>query len=91
MAAQFLKTTATDPVAAAHVLRAQVDTPRAALDAIATPVAVVCGADDRDNGSAADLAAALPGGRYVEIPGNHMSAVTKPELGGALVEALAAA
>ena len=31
-----------------------------------------------DNGSAADLAALLPDATYVEVPGNHMSAVTKP-------------
>lgn len=89
MAAQFLKSTATDPEAAAHVLRAQVDTAPAALAAIATPVAVVCGVDDTDNGSAADLAAALPQGRYVEVPGNHMSAVTKPAMGNAITGALA--
>ena len=28
-----------------------------------------------------ELAAALPNARYEEIPGTHMSSVTKPELG----------
>jgi len=30
------------------------------------------------------LAAALPHGTYSTMPGNHMSAVTKPELGTAI-------
>src|SRR5436309_452044 len=44
--------------------------------------------DDRDTGSAEDLAAALPNGHYAVIPGNHMSAVTKPELGAGIAEFL---
>ena len=35
-------------------------------------------------GTARALADALPDPTYVEVPGNHMSAVTKPELGAAL-------
>ena len=31
-----------------------------------------------------------PQGRFVEIPGNHMSAVMRPELGDAIAEFLAA-
>jgi hypothetical protein len=44
--------------------------------------------DDQDNGSAAALAALLPRGKLFEVPGNHMSAVVKPELGAAMVAAL---
>ena len=32
----------------------------------------------------------LPNGRYVEVPGGHMSSVTKPELGRAIAAFLAA-
>lgn len=81
MAAQFMKSTGTDPDAVAHVLRSQVQTTADDLSAMMTETLVVCGADDRDNGSAPDLARALPNARYVEIPGNHMSAVTKADLG----------
>jgi pimeloyl-ACP methyl ester carboxylesterase len=81
MAAQFLKTTKTDAEAVAHVLRSQAQTTREELALLAMPSLVVSGAEDRDNGSAADLAAALPNARHVEIPGNHMSAVTGRELG----------
>lgn len=77
----FLKTTGGDPVALLHILDTFVDTPIAAVNTVAQPVLVLSGVDDRDNGSAPDLAAALPHGTYREMPGNHMSAVLKPELG----------
>jgi len=85
----FLKTTKGDPAALLRVLDTFVDTPREALAAITQPVLVVSGADDDDNGSAAQLAATLPAGIYVEVPGNHMSAVTKPELGAVIAAFLA--
>ncbi len=88
-AAQFMKTTGVDGEAVAHVLRSQVETTRADLAAVAMPTLVVCGANDADNGSAPDLAAALPDARYVEVPGTHMSSVTKPELGEAIAAFLA--
>lgn len=89
-AAQFMKTNGVDGAAVAHVLRSQAPTAPAELAAIATPTLVVCGAEDQDNGSAPDLAAALPDARYVEIPGNHMSAVTTPALGEAIAAFLVA-
>lgn len=89
MAAQFMKTNHIDGDAVAQVLHAQLPTPIEVVRTLTTPALVVCGADDHDNGSAAELAAALPNARYVEVPGNHMSAVTMPELGTAIVEFLA--
>ena len=80
----FLNTTGGDPVALLHVLDTSVDTPREALTGIGTPTLVLMGAEDDDTGSGEDLAAALPKGRYAAIPGNHMSAVTKPDLGAAI-------
>ena len=50
------------------------------------PALVVCGDEDRDNGSAPELAALLPDATYVEVPGTHMGSVTKPELGEAIAE-----
>lgn len=84
MAEAFLKTTGGDPQALLPLLDSFVDTREAELRGIDIPTLVVSGAEDRDNGSAEELAALLPRGRYVEVPGNHMSAVTKPELGQAL-------
>jgi len=88
MAEAFLKTVGGDPVALLHVLDTFVDTPREALAAIDTPTLVLAGAEDDDNGSAEALAAVLPKGRYTEVPGNHMSAVTRPDLSSAMVEFL---
>ncbi|HVJ00073.1 MAG TPA: alpha/beta fold hydrolase [Sphingomonas sp.] len=90
MTEAFLKTTKGDPVALLNILETFVDTSEAELRAIDCPALVVTGADDDDNGSGEALAELLPDGRFVEIPGNHMSAVTKPELGGAIMDFLAA-
>lgn len=89
-AAAFMKSNAIDGEAAAHVLRAQQVTPPEALANLSTPALVICGADDTDNGSAAELAAALPAARLLTIPGNHMSAVTRPDFGAGIAAFLAA-
>ncbi|MCG2841937.1 alpha/beta hydrolase [Sandaracinobacter sp. RS1-74] len=81
----FMKASIENPDAIVHLLQGQQSTAEATLAGLALPTLVVCGADDRDNGSAPDLAARIPGARYVEIPGNHMSAVTRPELGEAML------
>jgi len=84
MAAQFMKTTGVDPEAAAHLLRSQVETKPQELASVAMPALVVAGRDDDDNGSAEALANALPEARHVAVPGNHMTAVTRPDLGRAI-------
>lgn len=88
MAEAFLKTTGGDPVALLGIIDTFVETPAELLDTIVLPVLVVCGKDDDDNGSAPALADALPQARFVEVPGNHMSSVTKPELGQAIADFL---
>jgi pimeloyl-ACP methyl ester carboxylesterase len=88
MAEAFLKTTGGDPIALRLILDSFVDTEEAELRSVDLPVAVICGVDDQDNGSATALAALLPHGKLFEVPGNHMSAVVKPELGAAMVAAL---
>ena len=84
LAEAFLKTVDGDPVALLHILDTFVDTPLAAVQGLKMPVLVVAGEKDDDNGSAEALAAALPHGEHRTIPGNHMSAVTRPELGEAI-------
>lgn len=88
MAEAFLKTVGGDPVALLHVLDTFVDTPPEQLARIETPTLVLMGSDDHDTGSGDQLAKALPNGRYGVMPGNHMSAVTKQELGTAIAEFL---
>ncbi|WP_431872256.1 alpha/beta fold hydrolase [Allosphingosinicella sp.] len=90
MTEAFLKTTGGDPEALLLILDTFVDTSRDDLAAINLPVLVVTGEDDDDNGSGEALAEAIPGARFQSVPGNHMSAVTKPELGGAIARFLAA-
>jgi pimeloyl-ACP methyl ester carboxylesterase len=58
------------------------------LQRITMPTLVVCGVDDRNNGSGPDLAEALPDGRYVAIPESHIYSVARPELGEAIVRFL---
>ncbi len=85
-----MKTVNGDPLALLRVLDTFTDTPQEALARIQIPTLVVTGESDEDNGSAPALAAALPQGRFVAVPGNHMSAVTKPELGAAMADFLGA-
>lgn len=86
----FLKTTKGDPEALLLILNTFVDTPREAVAAIGQPVVVISGAEDYDNGSAHEVAALLPHGQFVEIPGNHMNAVTHHRLGAVIADFLAA-
>jgi pimeloyl-ACP methyl ester carboxylesterase len=89
MAEAFLKTTGGDPEALLPLLDSFVDTKEAELRALAMPTLVLSGADDHDNGSAEALAGVLPDATYVEVPGNHMSAVTRADLGIAIADFLA--
>ena len=90
LAIQFMKTMKVDNDAAALLLESFVDAEDDWLAAFTMPTLVVCGTDDDDNGSAEELADALPGGTYRAIPGTHMSSVTKPELGEEIARFLAA-
>jgi pimeloyl-ACP methyl ester carboxylesterase len=89
MTEAFLKTTKGDPEALLRILDTFVDTPREAIAAIAQPTVVISGVEDEDNGPAAELVDLLPNGTLVQVPGNHMSAVTRPELGQAIADFLA--
>lgn len=90
MAEAFLKTTKGDLEALLPLLDSFVDTSEEAFRAIAQPTLVLSGSEDHDNGSSAALAELLPNARHVEVPGNHMSAVIKPDFGRAIANFLAA-
>lgn len=90
LAEMFLRTTGGDPKAMLALIDSFADSTEEELRRIAMPTLVLSGAEDQDNGPAEALADILPDGRYVEVPGNHMSAVTKPELGRAMADFLAA-
>ncbi|MEO7564809.1 MAG: alpha/beta fold hydrolase [Sphingomicrobium sp.] len=91
LAIQFMKTMKVDRDAAALVLQSFGDVPRLWLDAFTMPTLVLIGSEDEDNGSARELAAALHDAAYAEIPGTHMSCVTKPDLGRAIADFLRSA
>lgn len=84
MAVQFMKTMKVDRVAVGHLLDSVTDTEPALLAQISMPTLIVCGDQDEDNGSATELAAALPHATLKSIPGTHMSSVTGPALGAAM-------
>lgn len=88
VAQAFMKSMGIDRVAARLLLGSVDDTPADAIAAVTMPTLCVCGADDQDNGSAPDLAAALPDGTYAETPGNHMSSVTFKDMGRAIADFL---
>ena len=88
LAIQFMKSQKVDRVAAALLLESFEDTFMDWLQVFTMPTLVVCGSEDHDNGSGEDLAAALPDGVFREVPGTHMSSVTKPEFGEAIAEFL---
>ena len=88
-AVAFMKQMKVDRVAARLLLQAVDDIEPADLAQVTMPTAVICGDQDRDNGSPAELAEALPDATHIEIPGTHMSCVTKPELGAAIADFLA--
>ena len=87
---QFMKSQKIDRVSAALLLQSFADAFMDWLKAFTMPTLVVCGSEDDDNGSAEELAAMLPNATFQEIPGTHMSSVTKPELGEAIAQFLKA-
>ena len=89
LAIQFMKSQHVDRVAAAQLLESFEDAFMDWLEAFTMPTLVVCGREDHDNGSAEELAQALPNALFVEVPGTHMSSVIKPEFGEAIAAFLA--
>lgn len=81
---QFLKSQGVDRVAARLLLDTMPDMDLSMLANVTMPTLVVCGDEDRDNGSAEELAGMLPDATFVETPGNHLMSATKPEMGDAI-------
>lgn len=90
MAIGFMKTMKVDREAAKLLLESFADTGVQELAAFTMPTAVVCGTEDRDNGSPDALVAALPDAKLYPVPGTHMSSVANPQLGAAIAAFLSA-
>ncbi|WP_017668694.1 alpha/beta hydrolase [Sandarakinorhabdus sp. AAP62] len=83
-AAAFIRQNNIDRLAVSLLIGSQTSTPIDVLRGFETRILVLCGRNDSDNGSAPALALELPNAALVEIAGNHMSAVTKPDFGTAI-------
>jgi pimeloyl-ACP methyl ester carboxylesterase len=83
-AAAFMRQNKVNRTAVSLLLASQQSTTIDVLWALDTQILVLSGRDDSDNGSASALALELPNAALVEIEGNHMSAVTKPDFGAAI-------
>ena len=90
LAIQFMKSQKVDRVAAALLLESFEDTLMEWLVAFTMPTLVIAGSEDHDNGSAQELAEALPNAVHRKVAGTHMSSVTEPEFGEEIARFLAA-
>jgi pimeloyl-ACP methyl ester carboxylesterase len=88
--AAYIARTGADPAAGLAVLRTQRATPAGALSGIATPVLVLSGREDQDNGSAEALAELFENAIAERTPGDHLSALREGNFRRALVEFLTA-
>lgn len=84
MVEAFLKTTNGDAGAMKPLLASFVDSTADEIGGVGVETLVLQGDDDTDNGSGRALADMLPRATYAEVPGGHMSCVTRPELGTAI-------
>jgi pimeloyl-ACP methyl ester carboxylesterase len=84
-----MKSQKVDRIAAGLLLQSFADAFMDWLEAFTMPTLVVCGSEDDDNGSAEQLAAALPNAIFREVPGTHMNSVTQAEFGEAIADFLA--
>jgi len=87
---QFMKSQGVDRIASARLLESFEDAFVDWLQAFTMPTLVVCGSEDNDNGSAEELANVLPNAIFEEVPGTHMSSVTKPQFGEVIARFLLA-
>jgi pimeloyl-ACP methyl ester carboxylesterase len=77
-----------DPRAIGYVIGSSVATPLDALRQVPVPTLIVAGDRDSRSESAAELAALLPNGQVVLVPGDHESALSTPEFATAVLDFL---
>lgn len=84
MAQAFVRTVGGDPEALLLAISANVPTPIEDIRTLDVPTLVLLGDQDDDHGSGRELAATLTDAEYATVPGSHMAAVARPELGQAI-------
>ena len=86
--AGWITQTGADPRAIGLLLDSFVATPQDALRQVPTPTLVVAGDRDSRGASAGELAALLPNGQVVLVPGDHETTLSAPEFSAAIVDFL---
>ena len=81
----FAEQQGNDMAALAAIQRSTRDFDRSKLAGVGNRVMVLIGEGDVLVGPADQLAAAIPGAKLVKVPGDHLTAVAKPEFGRAVV------
>jgi pimeloyl-ACP methyl ester carboxylesterase len=76
------------PLSMLKVLKSQVPVDPAALAAIETPILIINGQDDEDNGSPEGLAKLFGHAEAKRVKGNHMTAIGDPAFGDLICEFL---
>jgi pimeloyl-ACP methyl ester carboxylesterase len=89
--AGWVKQIGADPRAIDYVIGSSVATPPDALRQVPVPTLIVAGDRDSRSESAAELAALLPNGQVVLVPGDHETALSTPEFTAAVLDFLARA
>jgi pimeloyl-ACP methyl ester carboxylesterase len=87
--ADWIRRSGVDPRAVGLILGTFVATPAHLLRPVSVPTLVIAGDRDSRSTSADSLAALLPGGRLVLVPGDHVTAPAAPEFTTAVLDFLA--
>jgi pimeloyl-ACP methyl ester carboxylesterase len=86
---RFAERSGNDLAALAAIQRSQRHGAHGALDQITVPALVIAGADDVLAGDPTGLADKIPGAVAITTPGDHLSAVGRPEMRSGIVDFLA--
>jgi pimeloyl-ACP methyl ester carboxylesterase len=81
----YVKKSGLDQTALALLQKEQPSTPKEVLATVQQPVLVICGTEDSDNGSAADLSRLFPHATFAPVPGNHNNAASTPQFSEAIL------
>jgi pimeloyl-ACP methyl ester carboxylesterase len=81
----FAEQQGNDMAALAAIQRSKPESNWGKLAEVGNPVMVLIGEGDALAGPADQLAAAIPGAQLVKVPGDHLTAVVKPEFRAAIV------
>lgn len=85
---QYVQKSGLDQQALALLQKYQPSTPKEVLQKIKTPVLVIHGTEDVDNGSADELASLFPNAEKALCPGDHNHAATTPQFASAVINFL---